>query len=387
MKELKSTDYNLVTKSNMLIEANYKLGTVEQKIILFLASQIQPHDSEFKNYKFTIREFSKLVGLKGTPKYNELKKITIDLMKKVFTVRIGNEVTQVSWLSSVTYKENEGVMFLRFDPFLKPYLLELKRNFTSYRLENVVKLKSSYSIRLYELLKQYERIKERTFVLDELRLLLGAEEIYPSYGNFKQRVLNVAQKELEKKTDLSFDVEEVKSGRRVTSIRFIIKTKKKSVVVESIPLFAEEDYFSSQIRLFENEHNINIDQKVIESWRNYEDRVLDILDKIRERKDIESPVAYITSVLNKTKEETAATVDTVDTDVTLISKAIRNLYKEYAGRRDPVVAWIVEEKFVKSLIKEFGFSEETASNYWKEHGEQIVFDLKAKAKANKEKRR
>ncbi|WP_100408485.1 replication initiation protein [Bacillus solitudinis] len=385
MKELKSTDYNLVTKSNMLIEANYKLGTVEQKIILFLASQIQPQDSEFKNYKFTIREFSKLIGLKGTPKYNEIKKITIELMRKVFTVRIGNEVTQVSWLSSVTYKENEGMMFLRFDPFLKPYLLELKRNFTSYRLENVVKLKSSYSIRLYELLKQYERIKERTFSLDELRLLLGADDIYPSYGNFKQRVLNTAQKELEKKTDLSFDVEEIKSGRRVTSVRFIIKTKKKSIVVESIPLFAEEDYFSAQIQLFANEHNVSIDQKVIESWRNYEeDRVLDILNKIRGRRDIESPVAYITHVLNKLKEETAVEADTDDV---LISKAIRNLYKEYAGRRDPVVGWLVEGKLVDSLIKEFGLSQEAANNYWKEHGNQIVRDLKAKVKANKDKRR
>lgn len=59
---------NLVTKSNMLIEANYKLGVVEQKIILCLASNIQPTDSDFKTYTLPIKEFSKLLGLSGTPK-------------------------------------------------------------------------------------------------------------------------------------------------------------------------------------------------------------------------------------------------------------------------------------------------------------------------------
>lgn len=70
----------------------------------------------------------------------------------------------------------------------------IKKEFTSYKLENVVKLKSSYAIRIYELLKQYEKLQERTFLLDDLRKMLGAEDIYPAYGNFKQRVLMPAQK-------------------------------------------------------------------------------------------------------------------------------------------------------------------------------------------------
>ena len=76
-----------------------------------------------------------------------------------------------------------------------------------------MKLKSSYAIRIYELLKQYEKLQERTFLLDELRKMLGAEDIYPAYGNFKQRVLLPAQKELKKKTDISFEIEEIKKGR------------------------------------------------------------------------------------------------------------------------------------------------------------------------------
>ena len=132
----------LVTKSNMLIEANYKLGVVEQKIILCLASNIQPSDSDFKTYTLPIKEFNKLLGLKGHAKYAELRQITRELMQKVFEVRINKKVIQVAWLSYVAYNESEGTIDIRFDPFLRPYLLELKREFTSYKLENVVKLKA-----------------------------------------------------------------------------------------------------------------------------------------------------------------------------------------------------------------------------------------------------
>lgn len=79
---------NFVTKSNKLIEANYKLGVVEQKIILCLASNIRPTDSDFKTYTLPVKEFNKLLGLKGSPKYTELRKITKELMQKVFEVRI-----------------------------------------------------------------------------------------------------------------------------------------------------------------------------------------------------------------------------------------------------------------------------------------------------------
>ncbi len=72
-------------------------------------------------------------------------------------------------------------------------------------------------------MKQYEKLKERVFLLVDLRKMLGAEDFYPAYGNFKQRVLVPAQKELKKKTDISFEIEEIKEGRQVEKIKFIIR--------------------------------------------------------------------------------------------------------------------------------------------------------------------
>ncbi|WP_145429108.1 replication initiation protein, partial [Staphylococcus hominis] len=82
---------------------------------------------------------------------------------------------------------------------------ELSNKFTSYRLGNIIKLKSIYSIRMYELLKQYEIVKERTILLQTLRYYVDAINIYPNYANFKQRILKPVQKELRASTDISFE--------------------------------------------------------------------------------------------------------------------------------------------------------------------------------------
>jgi len=106
---------------------------------------------------------------------------------------------------------------------LKPFLLHLKERFTNYRLANIVQLKSRFSIRLYELLKQYEKIGKRTFGLYDLRTTLGIEDDqYKQYTDFRKRVIQVAENELKEKTDISFTFKEHRASKKVDSITFTI---------------------------------------------------------------------------------------------------------------------------------------------------------------------
>jgi plasmid replication initiation protein len=218
----------LVTKSNKLICANYDLSLQEQKIILTLASMVQPQDTELKEYEFKIKDFIALLGLKDQSKYTEVRKITKELKKKVFEIKEGTDIVQVSWLGGVRYKTKEGIVILRLDPDLKPYMLQLKELYTSYRLENVLSLKSKYSIRLYEILKSNLYKKEVHIELEELKKMVGAKEkSYDVYQNFKNKVIVKAQEELKLKTDTYFDFEEVKTSRKVTSLKFTVKSNVK----------------------------------------------------------------------------------------------------------------------------------------------------------------
>ncbi|MGX1402379.1 plasmid replication initiation protein [Bradyrhizobium japonicum] len=371
-----SNTNKLVTKSNMLIEANYKLGVIEQKVILCLASNIQPTDSDFKTYTLPIKEFSKLLGYKGTPKYSELRTITKELMQKVFEVRIRNKVIQVAWLSYVAYNETEGTIDIRFDPFLRPYLLQLKREFTSYKLENVVKLKSSYAIRIYELLKQYEKLEERTFLLSDLRQLLGADDIYPAYGNFKQRVLMPAQKELKKKTDISFEIEEVKVGRRVEKLKFIITpvrkkkgSKQLSLFEDNLDDFKKANSFQQQAQKLALNMGFKLHKVLLTSWEKYgQDRVLEVMEQVSLRHNIDNPIGYITTVLKSSpSEQGEVSSETTPMLMHLISKLRKS--------KEPIPSWLVKELAIEELEAAYGLNSQDAAIQFEELKDELFTAL------------
>jgi hypothetical protein len=120
----------------------------------------------------------------------------------------------------------------------------------------ILPLQSSYSIRIYELLKQYEKLRERSFQLSELREKLGIEDTeYSLYGNFKQRVLLQAQKELVKITDITFEFKEKKLGRRVVGVLFFIRSNIPSSPTEMVTF---EDKAVAENELMDSIEEVNL---------------------------------------------------------------------------------------------------------------------------------
>jgi plasmid replication initiation protein len=249
----------VVKKSNYFImNCSYDLSLEEQKLILTLASMVQPNDEDFKPYKFKIADFMELLGVDTKTKYTEVPKITKELMKKVFEIEEDDTLIQTAWLSSATYKKGSGMVEIEFSPKLKPYMLKLNGLFTQYKLANILSMKSKYSPRIYEILKCNE-FKQQGYIeieVEELRKLLKADNVYPKYNDFKRYILERTQKELKKISDISFDFEETKTGRKVTSIKFFIKSNKK--FNDSKELLVDIDTKNDIIKLVElmKDHDI-----------------------------------------------------------------------------------------------------------------------------------
>ncbi len=215
-------DTRLVVKANKLNESRYRLTVQEQRIVLTMLSMIEPGDLDFKPYRFTVKDFAELIGVKRKDIYGSVKAVTRDLLGRRMTIKETDGDLQGGWISSAKYFDGEGAVELRFDPLLKPYLLALKKEFTRYQLKNTIRLKSAYSVRIYELLKQYQGVGRRVFQIDELRACLGVpENKLPLFGNLKARVLERARKELVS-TDIGFNYNTIKTGRKITALEFVI---------------------------------------------------------------------------------------------------------------------------------------------------------------------
>jgi plasmid replication initiation protein len=220
---MQNKDNHLVTKDNNLIEAKYRLSVQEQRLMAIMVSDIKPDDKDFKPYKYRVKDFIEWTGVQGKDYYRELRKITAKLLTRIITIKEDNRLIQTSWLSSAVYDYKKGTIELLFDPHLKPYLLQLKNCFTQYALQNVLELKSKYAFRLYELCKQYQSMGKRKFQIDELRELLGLEKNeLKRWSDFKGKVLEIAQREINKHTDLKIKYEFEKWGRKFEYITIFI---------------------------------------------------------------------------------------------------------------------------------------------------------------------
>ena len=174
---------NLVVKHNDLIEAKYDLNLNELKIILYAVSKLDREKEKFNLLTLNIREFFNLLGT-TQERYSEIREIIKELRKKEIIVKKdGNELI-VGWLSSIEYLGDQGEIELEFSEKLMPYLLQLKERFTRYELKNILYFKNKYSIRIYELLKQYEKIGKREINIKELRGYLGIKEVIISIELF-----------------------------------------------------------------------------------------------------------------------------------------------------------------------------------------------------------
>ncbi len=268
------------------MNSSYDLSLEEQKIILTLASMVQPTDEEFKQYKFKISDFIKMLGLSTQTKYTEIPKITKELMKKVFEIEEGKKIIQVAWLSSTVYEKGTGYVELEISPRLKPYMLKLGTLFTQYKLANILSMKSKYSPRVYEILKANE-FKTQKYIeieIDELRKILKSEKIYPLYADFKRKIIIQSQREINQKTDISFEFEEVKTGRKVTSLKFYIKSKSKDN--KEIALTVEADPVIEEVRniMFAHEFSDKEIRSILKSAKGDLERIKEVYKHFKNNK-------------------------------------------------------------------------------------------------------
>lgn len=235
IKRIKSNEY--ITMSNELIDASYKLGLVEHRLYSYLLSKVKKSDPNWNIVSINIKDFAKKFDIEHKAVYDEVKKASRKLQKTQIVInktdtknkksKSSNEEPYlfVSWLSSAEYKD--GVLEAEFSKKLEPYLLGLKKNFTKCDINELAKFSSNYAIRLYQILKRYAEFdyNVKEFSIEQFRFTLALENKYPKFSNLRIRVIDKALEEINEKSDIVIDMIPMKKGKKVASIKFVVKPK------------------------------------------------------------------------------------------------------------------------------------------------------------------
>lgn len=231
-KEIETKREYWVVKGNELIQKNrFELSLTEQKTIAFICSMIKksnnaPYQLE---YEFNIRDYCKVCGIDyaGGKNYKNIKTTLKHLSDRSMWLDDGESETLMRWLSYVKINKNSEKVFIEIDRTIAPFLFELKEKFTKYQLYNILAMKSAFSVRIYELLKSYAYQKNKTFDLEELKRLLEVENVksYVRFPDFRRKVLEKAQEEINELTGLNISYKPITKGKKVIKIEFQIDTK------------------------------------------------------------------------------------------------------------------------------------------------------------------
>lgn len=264
----------VVWQHNRLAEARYELSPREQKLLLYVIAMIEPEDKDFERYEVNIAQFAEMAGLDKRHLYLELRELAQSIASKPLVIpehfdpKTGQHAALVTnWFAKALVSPNgEGYFGIEFTPELRPYLLQVKRDFFQYRLQQVMQMRSAYAIRLYQWLKRWEFRRKAQVSVAELRGIMGAVQpgkrgklkvnLAP-YADFKRRAIVAALAEVNEKSDLTVKFSEVKArgSKAVESLTFTILTK--DAETEAVPLPAKSA--QPQLELHLNGHSADDD--------------------------------------------------------------------------------------------------------------------------------
>lgn len=229
-----------------LVEATSKMDIHEFRVFMTMLTMVLPDDEDFVEYEIRTQDIIKLYSLSDDGRYYEAIREAADrLFNKRFIIFEKKEdgeiykttIHLIDETSEPVKVSEQNRIRLKFNPKLKPYLLQLQREYLTIDVRNIANIQSPNSVKLYLILKHQYNLGNRRvkYSVERLREILAiSDDEYPLYGNFKQKIIQKGIKDLEKYTDLVVvKFEEEKAGRAIDAVVFFIAEKEVSRLLET----------------------------------------------------------------------------------------------------------------------------------------------------------
>lgn len=299
VKDKKMDITSLVVKDNSLINASYNLDLVEQRLVLLAIILIRDKDykeqqqslapNEHGELMLSVKDYISIFKVHPTTAYRSLKQACDSLFEKKFMYqRISKkgvlENVKSRWVQRIAYAENEAYVKVKFSVDVEPLILNLEKNFTTYELQQIAELGSSYAVRIYELIIAWRTSgKTPVFEIEDFRNQLGIlKNQYSKMSNFKNKVLDKAMEQINESTDIIVEYQQHKRGRTITGFSFSFKHKNP----HQVPLLKDKNTITAltekQINLFARKlaYDDSFSSKYAEPGEDYDDVEKRLIQKL-----------------------------------------------------------------------------------------------------------
>jgi plasmid replication initiation protein len=224
MELQKVNDSKTIKQHNTITSGRYDFTACQLDILFMILACINEKDDVSKVYTIRVQDIELITGRKWN--YQQVSEATESLLGRVYEIQMPQGLRQLVLFSYVQYIEGSGGFDVKINSDARPYFFELKNNFTVMQLKSVLTCTSKHAKRLYSLACQWRVAGGHIFDIGELKEMLGLKdpkgkipEQYSEITMFRKQVLEIAKKQINENTDITFDYQLIKRGRAFTQIK------------------------------------------------------------------------------------------------------------------------------------------------------------------------
>ena len=326
MKSIKNKE---ILQSYILTTAKYDYSVYEKRILYRIIEVLQElivdktlnqkytlNITEQKDFDFSI-PLSSFLKNENDENYTRAKQALESLNNKVIKYEDENTWSIINLIErpEIIKRNTNSIANFRLHPHIAECFLDFSKGYKKYELIVAMQFESEYSMRFYELFSNQK--KPINFSIDKIKEMFQVQDKYKLTADFIKRVIEPAKKELDKCSPYTFHYESIKTGRKITSIRFIpiyqpqfedpeLKKKQQNKQISKrwfIPKNTE-DFLKHNFSFTDNElkNNLNLFEALYNNLS--EDELLDFLVELREPSSYaDNQKAFIIGALKKKIEQ------------------------------------------------------------------------------------
>ena len=228
---MKITNQELV-QSYVLTTAKYDFSVYEKRVLYRLIEMAQADmkgkklrpgyqigETLFKD-KVIIMPLNAFLKDETDQNYSRVKQALTDLRNKTLEYDDGDVWRLIGIIEKPSFTRLQGYVEFEVQPMIWKAILNFAKGFSKYEIKTAMSFDSTFSMRFYELFSN--NLRPQTITIDDLKKRFKLEGKYKNRpADFIKKVVEKAKKELDAKAPFSFEFEPLRTGRKITAVRFI----------------------------------------------------------------------------------------------------------------------------------------------------------------------